>query len=152
MCIAWQVLKISGPNLVYGFLGHLVILPQKENIGSRLLFILLSGPRKGGGVELQYEIWIVKRGNMNESGPTGIKLGEYLVKIQCAVAFDHSSPHVKGDYHVWSDTGSITHGAVVFRIINWKGLNAYSVTGPLYIWTNLGVWLPRTPDGPPSKG
>ena len=62
------------------------------------------------------------------------------------------SPPVKGDYHVWSDTGSIRHGAVVCRIVNWKGLNAYSVTSPLNIWTKFGVWLPRTLDGPPSKG
>ena len=42
-----------------------------------------------------------------------------------------SSPPVKGDYHVWSDTGWIRHGAVVCWIVNWKGLNAYSVTRPL---------------------
>ena len=59
---------------------------------------------------------------------------------------------MKGDYHVWSDTGSIRHGAVVCRIVNWKGLNACSVTSPLNIWTKFGVWLPRTLDGPPSKG
>ena len=59
---------------------------------------------------------------------------------------------MKGDYHVWSDTGSIRHGAVVCRIVNWKGLNAYSVTSPLNIWTKFGVWLPRTLGGPPSKG
>ena len=63
-----------------------------------------------------------------------------------------SSPHVKGDYHVLSDTGSIRHGAVVCRIVNWKGLNAYSVTSPLNIWTKFGVWLPRTLGGPLSKG
>ena len=38
------------------------------------------------------------------------------------------------------------------RIVNWKGLNAYSVTSPLNIWTKFDVWLPRTLDGPPSKG
>ena len=27
-----------------------------------------------------------------------------------------------------------------------------SVTSPLNIWTKFGVWLPRTLDGPPSKG
>ena len=63
-----------------------------------------------------------------------------------------SSPPVKGDYYVWSDTGSIRHGAVVCRIVNWKGQNAYSVTSPLNIWTKFGVWLPRTLGGPPSKG
>ena len=62
-----------------------------------------------------------------------------------------SSPPVKGDYHVWSDTGSIRHGAVVCRIVNWKGQNAYSVTSPLNIWTKFSVWLPRTFGGPPSK-
>ena len=59
---------------------------------------------------------------------------------------------MKGDYHVWSDARSIRHGAMVCRIVNWKGLNAYSVTSPLNIWTKFGVWLPRTLDGPPSKG
>ena len=33
-----------------------------------------------------------------------------------------------------------------------EGLNAYSVTSPLNIWTKFGVWLPRTLGGPPSKG
>ena len=33
-----------------------------------------------------------------------------------------------------------------------KGLNAYSVTSPLNIWTKFGVWLPRTLGGPSSKG
>ena len=50
MRIAWQVLWISGPNLVYGFLRHSVVHPQKDNILSYPLFILLSGPRKGGGL------------------------------------------------------------------------------------------------------
>ena len=59
---------------------------------------------------------------------------------------------MKGDYYVWSDTGSIRHGAVVCRIVNWKGQNAYSVTSPLNIRTKFGVWLPRTLGGPPSKG
>ena len=48
---------------------------------------------------------------------------------------------MKGDYHVWSDTGSIRHGAVVCRIVNWKGLNAYSVTSPLNIWTKFVSYL-----------
>ena len=62
------------------------------------------------------------------------------------------SPPVKGDYHVWSDTGWIRHGAVACRIVNWKGLNAYSVTSPLNICTKFGVWLPQTLGGPPTKG
>ena len=62
------------------------------------------------------------------------------------------SPPVKGDYHVWSGTSWIRHGAVVCWIVNWKGLNAYSVTSLLNIWTKFGVWLPRTLGGPPSKG
>ena len=48
---------------------------------------------------------------------------------------------MKGDYHVLSDACSIRHGAMVCRIVNWKGLNAYSVTSPLNIWTKFGVWL-----------
>ena len=46
--------------------------------------------------------------------------------------------------YLWSDTGSIRHGAVVCRIVNWKRLNAYSVTSPLNIWTKFSVWLPGT--------
>ena len=34
---------------MYGFLGHLVVYPQKEKKLSYPLFILLSGPRVGGG-------------------------------------------------------------------------------------------------------
>ena len=34
---------------MYGFLGHLVVHPQKDTILSYTLFILLSGPRRGGG-------------------------------------------------------------------------------------------------------
>ena len=34
---------------MYGFLGHLVVHPQKEKKLSYPLFILLSGPRMGGG-------------------------------------------------------------------------------------------------------
>ena len=29
---------------------------------------------------------------------------------------------------------------MVRRIVNWKGLNAYSVTSPLNIWTNLFLY------------
>ena len=32
---------------MYGFLGHLVVHPQKDKILSYPLFILLSGPRMG---------------------------------------------------------------------------------------------------------
>ena len=59
---------------------------------------------------------------------------------------------MKGDYHVWSDARSIRHGAMVCRIVSWKGLNAYSVTSPLNIWTKFGEWLLRTLGGPSSKG
>ena len=54
-----------------------------------------------------------------------------------------SSPPVKGDYHVWSDTGSIRDGAVVCRIVNWKGQNACNVTSPLNILTKFGSVLPE---------
>ena len=35
---------------MYGFLGHLVVHPQKDKILSYPIFILLSGPAKGGGL------------------------------------------------------------------------------------------------------
>ena len=38
---------------MYGFLGHWVVHPQKDKILSYPLFILLSGPRRGGGGLLQ---------------------------------------------------------------------------------------------------
>ena len=42
---------------MYGFLGHLMVHPQKEKNVSYLLLILLSGPRRGGALfELLYEI------------------------------------------------------------------------------------------------
>ena len=34
---------------MYGFLGHLVVHPQKDKILSYPLFILLSGLLRGGG-------------------------------------------------------------------------------------------------------
>ena len=74
----------------------------------------------------------------------------YIFSVQ--LPWTTISPPVKGDYHVWSDTGWIRHCAVVCRIVNWKGLNAYSVTSPLNICTKFGVWLPHTLGGPPSKG
>ena len=52
------------------------------------------------------------------------------------------SPPVKGDYHVWSDTGSIRYGAVVCRILNWNRQNAHNVTSPLNTLTKFGVLLP----------
>ena len=34
---------------MYGFLGHLVVHPQKDKILSYPIFIVLSGRRKAGG-------------------------------------------------------------------------------------------------------
>ena len=53
MRIAWQVLWISGPNLVYGFLRHSVVHPQKDKILSYPLFIFIEWTAKGGGGLLQ---------------------------------------------------------------------------------------------------
>ena len=134
--------------MVYDFLGHLMIHPQKEKIVSYLLFILLRGPRRGAWFELYYEIlnsemreheWKWSRRNRSRAN--------IWSKFGVQLPWTTISPPVKGDYHVWSDTGSIRHGAVVCRIVNWKGLNAYSVTSPLNIWTKFGVWLPRTLGG-----
>ena len=63
-----------------------------------------------------------------------------------------SSPPVKGDYHVFSNTGFIRYCAVVCRIVNRKGLTGFNVTSPLNIWTKLRVWLLRTLFGRPSTG
>ena len=63
-----------------------------------------------------------------------------------------SSPPVKGDYHVFSNTDFIRHGAVVYRIVNWKGLTAYNVPSPLNILAKFRVWLLRTLFGRPTTG
>ena len=66
---------------------------------------------------------------MSKSGPAGIEVVRIFgPKFGVQLPWTTISPPVKGDYHVWSDTGSIRHGAMVCRIVNWKGLNAYSVT------------------------
>ena len=108
--------------------------------------------REGGGVELKSEIlnsemreheWTWSRRNRS--------CANIWSKFSVQLPWTTISPPVKGDYHVWSGTGWI-HGAVVCRIVNWKGLNAYSVISPLNIWTTFGVWLLRTLGGPPSTG
>ena len=77
---------------------------------------------------------------MNESCPTGIEAVRIFGPNSVYICLGpQSSPPVKGDYHVWSYTGSIRPGAMVCRIVNWKGLNAYNVTSPLNIWTKFGV-------------
>ena len=106
----------------------------------------------GGGVELKSEIlntemreheWTWSRRNRS--------CANIWSKFSVQLPWTTISPPVKGDYHVWSGTGWI-HGAVLCRIVNWKGLNAYSVISPLNIWTTFGVWLLRTLGGPPSTG
>ena len=78
---------------------------------------------------------------LNESGAAGIEVvGIFGPNSVCSCL----GPQV---VHLW-----IRHGAVVRRIVNIKGLNAYSVTSHLNICAKFGVWLPRTIGGPPSKG
>ena len=108
---------------------------------------------KEGGVELWSEIlnsetiehewkWSCwNRSRLNIWSKIGVKL-----------PWISSSPLVKGDCHVWSNTGFIRHGAVTCRILNCEGLTAYNVTSPLDNWTKFSVWLPLTLCGPPSKG
>ena len=121
-----------------------------------LFSILLSGPRRGiGGSNCNLKFWIVKRENMklNEKWCRWNRsCANIWSKFSVQLPWTTISPPVKGDYHIWSDTGWIRHRAVVCRIVNWKGLNAYSETSPLNICTTFGVWLPRTLGGPLSKG
>ena len=150
----WKVHKISGPNLVHGFPGPFGFHSPTKKIKSYLFSFLLSGPRRGGGgVEfVNLKFWIVKRENMERKwSPRNRSCANIWSKFCVHLPWTTSSPPVKGDYHVWSNTGCIKHGAMVCRIVNWKGLNAYSETSPLNIWTKFGVWLPRTLGGPPSK-
>ena len=59
---------------------------------------------------------------MNESGPAGIRSCANIWSKFCVqLPWTTSSPPVKGDYYVWSDTGSIRHGAVVCRIGKLEG-------------------------------
>ena len=138
-------------KLVYGFLGHLVVHPQKEKNCVVSIIYLIEWTAKGGGrgSNCNMKFWVEKWGNMNDSGPARIEVVQIFGQFSVQLPWTTISPPVTGDYHVWSDTGSIRHGAVVCRIVNWKGLNAYSVTKSLNIWTTFGVWLPRTLSGPP---
>ena len=120
---------------------------------SWLIYFRFYWVDREGGVELKSEIlnsemreheWTWSRRNRS--------CANIWSKISVQLPWTPISPPVKGDYHVWSDTGSIRHSAVVCRIVNWKGQNAYSVTSPLNIWSKFSVWLPRTLGGPPSKG
>ena len=139
----WKVHKISGPNLVHGFPGPFGFHSPRKKIMSYLFSILLSGP-PGGGSNCNLIEWKWSRRKRS--------CANIWSKFSVQLPWTTSCPPVKGGYHVWSDTGWIRHGVVVCRIVNWKGLNAYSVTSPLNIWTKFGVWLPRTLGGPPSKG
>ena len=56
---------------------------------------------------------------MNERGPAGIEVvANIWSKFGVQLPWTTSSRSVKGDYHVWSDTRSIRHGAMVCRIVN----------------------------------
>ena len=117
------------------------------------LFYWVDREREGGGSNCNLKFWIVKRENMNESGPAVIEVVRIFSPNSVYSCLGPQVVHLwnlKGDYHVWSDARSNRHGAMVCRIVNWKGVNAYSVTSPLNIWTKFGVWLPRTLGGPPS--
>ena len=59
---------------------------------------------------------------MSKSGPAGIEVVRiFWSKLRMQLPWTTISPPVKGDYHVWSDTGSIRHGAVVCRIVKLEG-------------------------------
>ena len=100
----------------------------------------------GGGVRFNCNLkfWMVKRENMNENGPAGMEVERIFGPVwswniwsNCGVQlpWTASIPHVKGDHPVWSNHRCIRHGAVLCRIVNWKGLTAYNVTSPLNIWS-----------------
>ena len=54
---------------MYGFLGHLVVHPQKDKILSYPLFILLSGPRRGGVIKI-----LISEAEEEEEGVLNSKL------------------------------------------------------------------------------
>ena len=67
---------------------------------------------------------MVKLENMNDNGIEVWRI--FSPKSVCSCLgplVGHTD--VKGDYHFWSSTGFIRHGAVVCRIVHWKGLIAY---------------------------
>ena len=85
---------------------------------------------------------MVKRENINECvSRWNRSCGSIWSKFGVQFPLTTISPLVKGDCRVCSTTGFIRHGAVVCRIVNWKGLNAFSVTSPLNMWTKFGVCL-----------
>ena len=61
-------------TLVYGFPVPFVAHPPQKKIVSYLLSISWSGPRKGGNSNCNLKFSIVKRENMNESGPARIEV------------------------------------------------------------------------------
>ena len=83
-----------------------------------------------GGVRLNFKMkfWMVKRKNVNEMGTS---LANIWSKFGKQLPWTTSSPPVKEDFHVWSNTGFIRYGAVVCRIVSWKELMAYNVTTSL---------------------
>ena len=58
--------------MVHGVSGPFGFHSPRKKIMSYLFSILLSGPRKGGGSNCNLKFLIVKRDNINESGPAGI--------------------------------------------------------------------------------
>ena len=108
------------------------------------LFYWVDCERGGGRLNCKLKFWMVKRENMNESGPARIEVGPiFLSKFCVKLPWTTSSPPEKGDYHVFSDTGFIRHGAVVCRIVNWKQLTAYKwqvlrISGPNFVYGFCG--------------
>ena len=148
----WKCYKISWPNLIQGFPWTFwVPLSKEENYVSSIFYFIEW--TAGGGWNCNMKFWIVKREYINESGPVGIEVVRIFSPNPVYSCLVPQVVHLwKGTITVWSNTPSVRHGAMVSRIVNWKGPNAYSVTSPLNIWTIFGVWLPRTLGGPPSKG
>ena len=60
--------------------------------------------------------------------PLEKKLGDYLVQIRYAVVLDQYTCRNETPTFGLILTDFIRHGAVVCRIVNWKGLTAYNVT------------------------
>ena len=142
--------------LLCGFLRHFMVNSLQEKIVSYLLSISLSEPRRGGVRSNYYlKFWIVKRENMNESGPAGKEVRRIFCSnsVCMQLLWTTSSPSVEGDwprslvwywqYKTWRSNVSN----------NKMELEAYNVKISSNIRTKrFGVSLPRTLFGRPSTG
>ena len=80
-------------------------------------------------------IWTKYWPNFYSSGTTFIVLSFHHSKLQITIRHNNRPP----PFVFCELSGCIRHVPVVFRIVNWKGLEACRVRTPLFIWTKFVV-------------